>query len=409
MKKALVGIVALLAACGQEIELEGRGRDEEQTMEIVSRVSESSASFVLVLEDTDDVVAAALRGQTISALERSFRSLFRDERGCRDPAAACPIDLRLVLVRPSAAEGMRIVGPGSAPSLRWKTSWPTEAGLDAYLSHLRSLLEATLPPKGALYRPLEAADDAMRLLLGLRAPRSESEAALVAEVAVGGLWLDLVLASSRDDESPLPPEAYVWPNDRLWLSTLIAPGSTEVDTCQLPGSARGRLGVWAELVRPTMLGLPCADQESFDGLFNDSCNRFLARCTEHPIAIDQQGRADCHVLVRVFDTESCKASRGWLDPEGEDGMRRPRFEWGEEGRPMRVCEIGQHEGDRLEACRTKLSCPECGSGYCRTEVEELTQPLTACGSRGGHPLDLRFTGEALVDAKEVIIRCRARS
>lgn len=403
MKKATLALALLVSACEPQVE---GAQDDEPMMEIRLRTTGSPGSFALVIDDTNDAAAAELRGKVLSALEHSFRSsLFGDWGGCRDPAAACPVDLRLVFALPSGEPDARIVGPATLPALRWSTKWATEAALDAYLAELRATLETALAPDGAPYRPLEAADELMRLLLGLRSPSSEVEAALVADLASDEPWIELVLASARDDESPLAPSAYTWPDELPWLPTLIAPGEA-TDACQHPVAVRGRLGEWAGRAHPMTLALPCGDEGSFDELFTFPCHRFLARCTEHPIALDSRGRADCRVFARSFETAACEAARGWMDPEDPDGIRRPRFEEDEEGRPMRACEIAQHEGARLEACRTELSCPDCGSGFCQTEVPELAHLPAACGRLGGHPLNLRLTGEAGLGASEILLRCR---
>lgn len=403
MKKVIAALALLFSACEPHVE---GARGDEPMMEARLRATESPVSFALVIDDTNDASAAELRANVVSALEHAFRSSWFGERGaCRDPAAACPVDLRLVLARPSADPGVRILGPATWPALRWSTKWATEPALDAYLAELRQALETPLAPEGAPYRPLEAADDLMRLLLGLRAPSSEIEAAIVADVASDEPWIELVLASARDDESPRAPAAYTWPDELPWLSTLMARGE-DADACEPHVALRGRLGAWAERARPVTFALPCDDRARFDEVFTLSCHRAVPRCTEHPVAIDARGRADCRVFARSFETAACEAARGWLDPEDHDGIRRPRFEDDEEGRPTRICEIVQHEGARLEACRTDLSCPECGSGFCKTDVPELAHSPVSCGWGGGHPLDLRFTGAASVNASEILVRCR---
>lgn len=405
MKKATLALALLVSACEPQV---GGSLDDEVMMELRLRATTSPSIFALVTDDTNDAPAAELRAKVAWALEHSFRSsLFGERGGCRDPAAACPVDLRLVLAQPSADPGVRILGAATLPALRWSTTWATEAALDAYLSELRATLEMALASEDAPYRPLEAADDLMRLLLGLRSPEAEIEAALVADLASDEPWVELVLASARDDESPLAADAYLWPDEPPWLATLIAPSSIEAEGCENGVSLRGRLGAWAIQAPSATLALPCDSQESFDRLFAPlSGNHFLVPCTERPIALDSDGRADCRVLARSFETAACEASRGWMDPEDADGIRRPRFEGDEGGQPIRVCEIVQHEGARLDACRTELSCPECGSGFCRTQSPELTHPPAYCGRDGGYPLNLRFTGEAALGASELVIRCR---
>lgn len=410
MKKATIGLALLFSACEPRVE---EARQDAVMMDLRLGVTKSPSSFVLVIDDTNAAPSEELRAKVVSALEGSIRSsLFGEWGACRDPAAACPVDLRLVLAQPSAEPGARMLGPATLPALRWSTKWATEPGLDGYMVGLRSMLEATVAPESALYRPLEAADDVLRLLLGLRAPGSEIEAALVADVASDEPWIELVLASARDDESPLAPDAYLWPDDLRWLVTSIAPGSIEAEACEHPAVLRGRLGEWASKASSMSLALPCDAQTSFDELFaslSGTGTRFLVPCTAYPIAVDPHGRAACRVFARRIDTDACETSRGWMDPEDADGIRRPRFEADERGHPMRVCEIVQHEGARLEACRTELSCADCGSGFCRTEIPELTHPPAYCSNRGGHPLDFRFTGEAAVGASELVLRCRLTS
>lgn len=402
MKRAVGVLGLLLAACGPVEE----GERDEPSMEARLRRTEGPTVFALVLDDANDVPAAELRRAVVSALGRSFRATLFGERGaCRDPAAACPIDLRVVLARSSAEPGDRIVGPATRPALRWSSQWATESALDAFLQGLPSMMDEALAPEGPPHRPLEAADDLLRLLGGLRSPRSSAEAALVADYARDEPWIDVIVASARDDASPLPPAAYVPASTTLrWLATVAGPGSADSEPCA-PHGVHGRLGEWAAMASWTGLALPCDDPASFDEALRLAPGPSRARCTAHPLAKSDDGRVDCRIWTRSPEDQGCEAS-GWLDPEGEDGIRRPRFEHDEEGRRFRICELPQHEGERLEACRTILDCPECGSGYCQTEVSELVADPASCDREGGHPLNLRFTGEALLGASEIVVRCR---
>ncbi len=406
MRRTLGAAALILAGCGEAI-IERREEAEPAEEIVLQAAATSPVIFVLVVAEAPDPEAASLRGHLVRALDRRLRSIFRDRGACRDPAAACPIDLRTIVVRPSAPPASRILGPPTRPELKWTTPWATEAGLDAYISGLDSILEAA--GDGGPFRPLEAADDLVRLLARLRPPRTTTEAALVSEVTGDDPWIELILASPRDDESPLAPAAYLPEAGELgWLATVIAARALDAKPCASDG-LHGRLGEWARMTASARLALPCDDQVSFDEALRLDPGNARAHCTAEALPKRDDGRLDCRIWHRLPDDQGCEPTRGWLDPEGDDGLRRPKFEQNEDGRRFRICEMSQHEGDRLEACRTNLECPACGSGYCQTQVPELVADPASCERGDAHPLDLRFTGEVLLGVSELVLRCRPGS
>jgi hypothetical protein len=114
------------------------------------------------------------------------------------------------------------------------------------------------------------------------------------------------------------------------------------------------------------------------------CRRFVAAETE-------EGAAACLILVET-PAPSCDSRFGWLDPEDDDGVRRPRTVM-RDGQAHRVCEIRQLSGAALASCRESATCEACEPGWCLTDVAAIVQscPLD-------RPFPLRFVGGADVAA-----------
>ncbi|MRG92405.1 hypothetical protein [Polyangium spumosum] len=348
--------------------------------------------YVLVVDDADTPEAAELRQHATEALRAALLGNVRSrEDGCwgtNDPAEWRPGDDQVVIVRPSAPTALSLVTPIDRPALAWKTITSKAEEVDAVVAAAAEALEARLAAPGESYRPLRAARRALDLMEGLHAPETDAEAEFVASLARGTMHA-LLLASTRDDEDVAPP-ADLLPSelarDSTYRMSLVVPSNAGEFGCQIFKQGKTRLEAWGKLVYSTDYAWPCDDKTAWANMLGTSY--FLScglPCLERPLQIDASGRAECKFHVAQPDLEQCDPAKGWRDPtEGEAFA-----EYG--GEKLRRCEIVQHEGADLEACRTSPDCPDCPSGFCVTEVDFFHG--STC-PEGEYLWNFRFTGGA---------------
>lgn len=370
--------------------------------------------LVLVVDDGPSVDAVALRESLREALRVTLRRL--DGLTPRlDPAAWQPTDWTVVIALPSQQGSARFVGPPEVPSLGYRRRSLSSTAIDALVDTVGDEQAARVAPAGAPYRPLETARDAVRLLMGLRAPTDAREAALLdatSRTAPRVAWL--AMATTRDDESPLPAADYTLPpsfseRDMLFVSVLAPSPETEPCIPLLRGDelSTPRIGAWVDsVVLPGFVsaprGWPCsADSLNAHGFPPMGVVDSNARdwCSSHPIATRPNGAAECLVTAEHrVPADGCDAERGWRDPIDADGVRRERARADEDG-AYRICEVAQLEATALAACRTDAACPGCGSGWCRTALN-AREPGDAgydwCS--GWFSSRLRFVGGAMARA-----------
>jgi len=349
---------------------------------------------VLVVDDAPTAYAALLRARVVDSVRASMAQdlaeAYQGSCGNPDPAAWHVSDVRFVIARPSAPDSEALLTPMALEDLALTTQMLTAPQGEAVADAVQHALAHRLAGPGDAYRPLRAARRTVELLEGLRAPATAEEAALRASLQPGyDLAVDVL--STRDDEDPTP-------SDQLAL-----PG--------VPSGENGPASVWARAVGPeTSAGT--SRLESCEGYVFSSWSGSLptwwfatrgwadcgAFCFPHEIAVKPDGRAICELTEDQPDLDSCDPARGLRDPGGE-----PTFIENEYG-SRRVCEMKQLEGPALESCRHSLECPDCPSGWCKTEVPALA-PTSSCVA-GSHPLGLRYAGGAYeVPGAVLHIRC----
>jgi hypothetical protein len=365
---------------------------------------------VLVLDDAPTPDAANLRQAVVTAFGSEVGRLLGTERTCgspvSDPAGWPVVHSPVVIVHPSAPLEERWTTPTDDPALDFRSNGWSDDGT-ALTDAVARGLSAPLAATGTPYSLLESVRATLDILGGRVAPGNVAEQRLAD--AQPARLIELVVATTRDDESPLAVTAYSAPQvDGLQVSTtVVAPGTQPTPGfCESDAaSVTGRIGEWLRSSgRPSTLAWPC------DAPITDSFALFGivdcgALCWGAPIIVDAGGTAECRILAVGDTSEPCDPARGWIDPAGDDGSRRSTLETDDLGTVHRLCEIQQLTGDALANCRTSRECPDCGSGWCRTDLTGLGWDDSDCPSPGVVP-HLRFVGGALAGARaSVRISC----
>jgi hypothetical protein len=364
--------------------------------------------LVLVVDDSASTDSEELRDQVGEALRVSLRRLDEYARFV-DPAAWRPVSWKVVMVLPSARGSERFVGPLDVPAFDHELRFSTQDTTDALADAVSAELAVRVAPSGASYRPLEAATDALELLLELRVPVDDREAQLVDVTKGERRALLLAVASAREDESPQPVSYYALPprsDDWYGVVTAIVPSSDQ-DPCwlqQQDHDPSSRISTWAHDAAlgdwsGAVYGWPCSSgMLAATGLLAlgwvDGSGRNW--CTSYPIEVAPSGQAECLITVEKRSSDPCDVERGWLDPRDEDGIRRPTEAEDRHG-SYRICEVAQLEGSKLDACRTTRACDGCGSGWCRSNSPEVIEGIDWC-TAGSLPSGLRFVGGAMAAA-----------
>jgi hypothetical protein len=353
--------------------------------------------YVVVADDADTPDAAALRASVADAVHAGLVSLRRERFGScgsPDPAAWHPSDARVILARPSAPDGESLLSPLDDPALAWETTTSSVEEIDAVTAAVSNDLGARLAKAGEIYRPLHAAKRALDLLYGTRLPESDAEKTLLASVREDTA-VQVLIATSRDDEDGTPvtglvpavPADVLANTPRLSLMGPAAAPPASYPACYAPALSASRLEAWRKSVSldTTLYAWPCSDSTAWDRILDGGFADCSGPCDSAPIAV-ADGVAQCQVFLDQADLDACDPAHGWRDPDGQ-----PTFVE-RDGVKLRRCEIVQLSGAALESCRTTLDCSGCGSGYCVTEVPQLSD--WSCGA-GQYPWPLRFPGGAL--------------
>jgi hypothetical protein len=191
------------------------------------------------------------------------------------------------------------------------------------------------------------------------------------------------MATSRDDDSPLPVASYDVPfleGDTGQLGGRVIFPFDDPAHCSYASDAGLRTSAWADRLRSAhlieTLGWPCgADHLDDYGLLplGHTDGEGFGFCLTRPIRVGPTGEAECRITaISRHPTDPCASERGWADPMGPDGVRRSVTGTGEVGN-FRMCEVQQLGGVSLEECRTTVECDGCGSGWCRTELPYLAE------------------------------------
>lgn len=364
--------VLMASACGPEATDIPPTSSSQETVDGAIMYREPVV-IVLVVDDAPTPEAAALRTKVAGSVRSGLLSEI-DERwgscGSPDPAAWHPGDMRVVVVRPSAPDDEAWVTPLESPSLAWITKNSTKEEVESVTAGVGEALGARVAQPGELFRPLRAAKRAVELVTGARAPATDSEAKLVASLPKKRLTR-FVVAATRDDEDSTAVEDLALDEAAaragLMISSVVGPWSGMPDTCSdASGSSGARLEAWGTQESATLTTLPCEQDAIWDNLLSFCCADCAPVCRDRPLTVSPEGAAACRIYIDQATLEGCDPERGYQDPEGKATFV-DRF-----GQKLRRCELVQLSGASLSACRSSLECAGCPSGFCVTEVPELS-------------------------------------
>ncbi len=272
--------LALTAACGSEDVTVTSGSGGVTTL--LSSFQNEREVLLLAVDDGSDAVAVGLRSALLDALAHYDADSLNRLGICvpqNDPAWWRPVDRRVVVVLPSQSGMARFISPLDDPALVWAEPNATAAGQAAWVAAIARALDSVPSPDGP-YRLLEATHDAMALLGGDVAPASPAEAELVEALITSGTGVPVIVATGRDDQSPLPPEQYAFPFDSarstaVLVQRVIVPAESapaERLGCYLLPSdpAPARVASWADqMLAGYLAGWPCNELSLATGLFAD--------------------------------------------------------------------------------------------------------------------------------------------
>ena len=377
-----------LWGCGSEPDADLPESAHVWMWEFVPWSNASFITWVVIIDDVDDAEGRLLRANIKDAFSAYVHDLLDNRtREGHDPDRWYAVDLRMVVVHPSV-EGW--IGPDEDPALRWTTSDANEAGAIAFAAAFARAVDAVVAPAGSSYRLLDVYHRVGLLVTECGLPRDGAEARLVEAVADKYPWIRLLVATTRDDASPDPPDAY-----RLGVASecdgisrtethtyVPVPPTENEELCTSRIGASWRLARWNDFLvadSPTRCSDLTALSEQFDGgLISD----IRPTCLSRPIAVASNGLASCTLEVTHRDGD-CSAARGWFDPPDAGGaavnVDRPGDAW-----PL--CEVRQLDGEAGAVCRSGADCANCPSGFCRTDE---SRPIC---QEGTFPPQLRFIG-----------------
>jgi hypothetical protein len=283
------------------------------------------------------------------------------------------------------------------PNLWWSSTNTIEDEIGVIFTALHETLSSRNALEGELHRPLRAATRTLALLGKQRPAATDSEQQLVDSLPEAP-FVNLVIAGTRDDEDTAPIETYVLDEQPFGYVAkwVIGPFDPELEPCPSPSVAATRLGAWGKLVNAQLESERCPLHPADSWDFGQGVADCIPWCISALPLVLPSGTASCRITLAQPDLEKCDPRRGWRDPAGG-----PLFEAGFE-HELRICELGQLEGDALEACRHDLQCTGCPAGFCVTEVPELVEE--SC-QYGGLPEPFRFIGAAMASSERIRIVC----
>jgi hypothetical protein len=310
-----------------------------------------------------------------------------------EPTRKHPIDVSLVLVHPSAMGDARFAGPSTLPALRWQEADATQSGRLAWVSAVRAALDET--HSEGPFAALAAMKSAIELVDGKRTPDGAGESSLLGSLPSAARVTALFLAAHEDESAGEPSSYAVSLPDGTRFDAVLLPSASPVDPLPTCGTssepASDRLEAWREARQGVLPMLwPCNGLR----LLQPVAAMCPPRCVAWRPLSEDDGRASCRMLVDA-EVDHCDAASGWLDPVGEDGVRRPLIPT-PSNPAVRTCEIRQLSGSALASCQSTLSCADCEPGWCATDVPDL---LAECAR--GAPLPVRFVGSADIVAAGV--------
>ncbi|HVY30139.1 MAG TPA: hypothetical protein VHB79_26460 [Polyangiaceae bacterium] len=358
----VLSALSLLAGCG--------GDSASGDAEDADPVRQGSVEFyqpargvpqvaLIVVDDSPDQEGRDLRASVAGAFVESYdSSRVNAVESCTppaDPARPSLVRRFAIVVGASGVGEAGVHSFADDDELSWIADERSDADASRWSNAVAAAIEGTETTQPDVYQPLALAEHWVRLLARETEPRTERERAVL-EALPARVDVEPFLASTREDQSPLPAADY-----RLDSS----------ESCSGGGACVAEPQSYAQDPR-----------HFFDAGFFQDCS---ARCGGGQPLKDDTGAVECRVLLAALHVQECDESLGWQ----ETSLRSDALEQWAEGAAtdFRICEVAQLEGAALRSCQNELSCADCTPGFCSTSVPEL---VSDCAHIAPFPWSLRF-------------------
>ena len=394
--RPLLPFVIALAAISCQSEPDTGNPDVSSLITTEGYLMHSTPSVILIVaDDADSPDALQLRTKLAQSLRYGLEQEYQARwHGCGnpDPAQWHEGDIRVVLARPSAPDNESLLTSVEIPDLAWTTQSSKLEEIDAVVAAATEGLEKRLAVAGEVYRPLHATARAVDLITGARKAENDAENGFVTSLPKD-FMLQVFTASTRADEDPSPVSQVLpaqTPHENISdiRYSVITPSTMGGTICRIDPPGASRIEYWAKALDASVWAWPCDYQDTWDSLMIRGWADCGPACHSRPLLVAADGTVECKAFIEQPDLERCDPTRGWRDPGGKATIVERN------GVTLRKCEIMQHSGAALEACRKSLECVDCGSGFCATEVKEIQQWDNSVCSGGEVQWPLRFTGGA---------------
>jgi len=392
-----LGLVLLCSACAPDQEqLPVYETDRHLGQSEWNLGRRDSHLWFFVLDDADTPASTILREGLAEAFSYPDAPRPLSAEACpgspEDPARRDPMDVRVVIARPTWEPELHLVTPHENPGLVWLGERDEPEPYAAYLEAVKEELRRTTSgPKGA-FTAIQTAADFLSLFSGQRPPRSLREEQELATLApLSSSYVSTVIVTTRDDQSPGEPTDYdisgLVSSDeyRYGFQVLLSPNGTDGVDFEPGSDASPRFAPWLAGIA-WWPGVTRVEQ-LFGGLYAS----LATRCWSRPPKRLQDGSVDCRVHLTMRDLSPCSSHLGMLDPLVGDGseQREPKLELDDWQRESRLCELEQLTGPPLQNCLAAPERPIYETGWCRPEPSQACRDLCA---GPGEPIALRLVG-----------------
>lgn len=340
------------------------------------------ALLVITIDDGNDADAIALRSMiTHEGLVSSFDMLLlRSAPWVSDPASGSPGDAQIVIVHPRSGT---FVTPLDDPRLRLSGAAP-DAALDSAADAVIAHAQEGVVAEDSAYALIARTRDVVSLLLHERAARDARETA-AADAMPDFRTVTVTMVTSRDDASRtrtmlLPPSTEADRTEYMTMAPCISNHLPSFPNLEAWSKTLMHASIFSWVSKPY-----CGDPipiHVFEDNADYGCN---VLASADGVARTADGAAECSITFDSTDISSCDPSRGWADPIGRDGIRRPWFD-DVDGFATRRCEILQLTGAARTSCEQSVACEGCSPGFCATT---LLDESPSCPSLA------RFVGSSL--------------
>jgi hypothetical protein len=354
--------LSLLAGCGDgdaPSGVEDAGRVRQGSVQFYQPARGTPQVQLIVVDDTPDQEGRDLRASVAGAfIENYDSSRVYAVESCTppaDPARPSLVRRFAIVVGASGAGDAAVHSFAEDAELAWIADEHSDADASRWSAAVAAAIEGNETAQPDVQQPLAVAEHWVRLLAREIEPATERERAVLGALPAR-VDVEPFLASTREDQSPLPPADY----------RLDTP-----EACGDGGACTAELQTYAHDPR-----------HLFDAGFVLDCR---ARCSDDRPLKDDAGAVECRVLVAALHVRECDESQGFR----ETSLQSDALEqWAKEATSdYRICELAQLDGAALGSCQNELSCADCTPGFCITNVPEL---VSDCSHIAPFPWSLRF-------------------